>query len=72
MGFDVITAMGHRNIQMVTPNLTAYTTPIGASVEGGNTVLNLTFAPEPGGSAMLGFGVAALGLIHSVRRRKDH
>jgi hypothetical protein len=72
MGFDVITAMGHRNIQMVTPALTAYTVSIGNAVEGGNNVLNLTFAPETGGSAMLGFGVAALGLIHWVRRRKDH
>ena len=50
MGFDVITLMGHRNIQMVTPALTAYTVPIGNAVEGGNNVLNLTFAPEPGGS----------------------
>jgi hypothetical protein len=72
MGFDVITGLGHRNIQMVTPALTAYTSPLGSSTEGGNNVLNLTFAPEPGGSAMLGFGVTALGLMHSVRRRKDH
>jgi hypothetical protein len=68
MGFDVITALGHRNIQLVTPALTAYTTPLGSAVEGGNNVLNLTFAPEPGASAMLGFGVAALGLIHWSRR----
>jgi hypothetical protein len=72
MGFDTLTAMGHRNIQMVTPVLVSFLTNTGLpSTISGFVRLDLTFteAPEPGAVVMLGIGLGTLVVLHRVRRR---
>jgi hypothetical protein len=73
MGTDVLTpTYGHRNIQLVSPMLIAYTTSTGIpSTNSGFVLADFTFttAPEPGAVVMLGLGLGAIVALHRVRRR---
>jgi hypothetical protein len=67
-GYDSRTGMGSGVVQLVSPMLTHWV-GAGESSTAGIGIMNITFAPEPSTSLMLGGGVALLGLLFHARRR---
>lgn len=67
-GYDHRTAMGSGVVQLVSPMLTRWV-GFGETSTASIGILKLSFAPEPGGLTMLGFGLAMLGwLVHRRSR----
>jgi len=67
-GFNTTTAMGIKNIQLVTPVLTHYLGPNNLHT-GAIAILNLQFAPEPSAWLSLGAGILCLFTLHRVGHR---
>jgi len=69
-GYDIVTAGGVRNIQLVTPELTHWNGTGWLSHTGAVGILKLQITPEPGAILMLAAGGGLLALLHGVSRRR--
>lgn len=70
-GYDITTAGGARNIQLVTPQLVHIIGPGFSTHAGQIAILNLVITPEPGKLFLLAAGGAILALLYWANERRS-